>query len=274
MLQETIPECPLPVALCLGGVDPSGGAGLVRDVLTLSWQGAYPMIVPLAETIQNSMGCYAIETPGVSPLLSLEALRPHLVAAWGVKIGLSALDSEAWSAVCALLWDLDPPIRIWDPILAPSFGVTHHDAPRLRRMAQALLAGGGWVVCPNLPEAKVLAGMSIEDTSSPDPQRLADPLLDMGARGVWLKGGHGGQTQVEDFWITPNGSVSLGAYSRLPGERRGTGCTLASAWLGYRLQGLDEIASALAAAAWIREQWNGAFAPGGVGRPCFTARMA
>jgi hydroxymethylpyrimidine/phosphomethylpyrimidine kinase len=274
MLHELLPDPPIPVALCLGGVDPSGGAGLLRDVITLASQGVFPMAVPLAETIQNGLGCYAIEAPAANPLLSLEALRPHLTGIWGVKVGLSALDAESWVATCDLLRDLAPPVRIWDPIFAPSLGVSHHDAPRLRRMAQAILLGGGWVVCPNLPEACILAGMPVGESPKATPFKLAEPLLDLGAQAVWLKGGHGEGDQVEDFWVTASGPLSLGVHSRLPGERRGTGCTLASSWLGYRIQGLDEVASAQAAAQWLRGHWHGALAPGGVGRPSFAPRNA
>jgi hydroxymethylpyrimidine/phosphomethylpyrimidine kinase len=193
---------------------------------------------------------------------------------WGVKVGLNALDGDDFNAICGLLRDLAPPIRIWDPILAPSLGVAHHDAPRLKRMARAILAGGGWVVCPNLPEAGILAGLPDFESLAGDPFRLAEPLLDYGALAVWLKGGHGEGNQVEDFWVTSSGAVNLGIHSRLPGERRGTGCTLASAWLGYRLQGQGEIASAVAAVEWLRDHWHGAFAPGDVGRPCFAPRKA
>jgi hydroxymethylpyrimidine/phosphomethylpyrimidine kinase len=231
------------------------------------------MAVPLAETIQNGMGCYAIEAPSSSPLLSLEALRPHLAGNWGVKVGLSALAMEDLSPLCSLLRELAPPSRIWDPILAPSLGVSHHDPSRLRRMAQGILAGGGWVVCPNLPEARVLADLEPGDPSR-DPALLAAPLLTLGARAVWLKGGHGEGDHVEDFWVTASGAVSLGSHPRLPGERRGTGCTLASAWLGYRLQGLDDTASAKGAATWLRDHWSTAFTPGNVGRPCFAPRQA
>jgi len=274
-MSQRFPSDPLaPIALCLGGVDPSGGAGLLRDVMTLSSLGSFPMAVPLAETIQNGTGCYAIEVPAVSPLLALEALRPHLAGDWGIKVGLSALGSEDFGALCGLLRDLAPPIRIWDPILAPSLGVAHHDAPRLRRMAQAILAGGGWVVCPNLPEIRILADLPEADIPLWDPIRLAAPLLDLGAEAVWLKGGHGEGDLVEDFWVTASGSISLGAQTRLPGERRGTGCTLASAWLGYRLQGMGEVASAKAAAQWLRDRWDNAFSPGDIGRPSFAPRTS
>lgn len=267
MLPSSPPHPDIPVALCLGGLDPSGGAGLLRDVMTLTLLGVHSMAIPLAETIQNGLGCLAIEAPAINPGLALDALRPHLGRNWGLKIGMSALDMDGFGAVAGGLDRLGPAVRIWDPILAPSLGVSLHDESRLRRMAQTLLASGGWIVCPNLVEAQVLSGCT-------EPSDCAKPLLNMGARAVWIKGGHGEGGTVEDLWATAAGTQSLGVFPRQPGERRGTGCTLAAAWLGYRLRGLDDIDAAKAAAVWLREGWNPSFTPGGVGRPCFSPRSA
>ena len=273
MIENPVQHSEPSVALCLGGMDPSGGAGLLRDVLTLSALGVHPMVISLAETIQNGLACTYIEAPSASPLLRLEALRPHLSGHWGVKVGLCAVDGDHLRSLVALLREMAPPVRIWDPIQAPSVGSRLHSDTGLRRLAGILLSDGEWVVCPNRLEAAALMGSQPGD-SAVDPERLARPWLDLGARAVWLKGGHdegtkGGSTQVEDLWITRDRVQSLGAGPRLSGERRGTGCTLASAWLGFRLRGMDEVSAALEAVRWLRGRWGMAFMPGGVGRPCF-----
>lgn len=264
------PQPPGPaVALCLGGVDPSAGAGLLRDALTLGELGVYPMAISLAETIQNGVGCSYIEAPAISPLMRLESLKPHLRERWGVKMGLCALGLEELRVLLGILASLQPQVRIWDPIQAPTCGVALHGSAKLRRMAETVLSHEGWVVSPNRLEAAAIAGVPLESSASAEPDALAKPLLSMGASAVWLKGGHGAGDQVEDFWVTRTECRSLGGYPRLQGERRGTGCTLASAWLGYRLQGLDDLEAAEAAGAWLRAHWECAFAPGGLGRPSF-----
>ena len=62
----------VPVALCLGGMDPSAGAGVLRDVLTLSGLGVHPMVVSTAETLQNGIACLRITGPALSSALRLE----------------------------------------------------------------------------------------------------------------------------------------------------------------------------------------------------------
>lgn len=266
VLPDLVPSpSPPPVALCLGGLDPSAGAGLLRDVMTLGALGIHPMAVTTALTTQNGAGCLAIAAPP-DPLPLLEALAPHLTGIWGVKLGLCALPAPDFAILAARVASLGPAIQIWDPIAAPTSGVGLHTPSDLRAMAKTLLGSGDWVVCPNLPEAAALAGLPI----GAGPAFLARPWLNLGAAAVWLKGGHGREAEVEDLWITPQGITSLGRAPRLPGDRRGTGCTLASAWLAFRLKGLDGPTAAKAAARWLRGRWKPTFIPGGFGRPCLA----
>ena len=259
-----------PLALCLGGMDPSGGAGLLRDAVTLAELGCQPMAVCLAETLQNGLGCTRIDPPAMDPVARLEILAPHLTGRWGVKLGLCALDATGFRRLCATLRHLAPPLCIWDPILAPSAGVGLHDGGDLRRMAADLLPMGGWVVSPNRGEAAAFAGLPPEAIRSASIEVLATPWLEAGAVAVWLKGGHAPGDQVQDAWVTPDGIQLLEAAPRLPGDRRGTGCLLSATWLGLRLQGHDDLSAALESARRLRNRWDRAFMPGGIGRPMFT----
>jgi hydroxymethylpyrimidine/phosphomethylpyrimidine kinase len=251
-------------------MDPSGGAGLVRDALTLGELGCQPMTVSLAETLQNGLGCSRIEPPTLDPVLRLESLAPHLTGRWGLKLSLCALDAGAFRRLCATLRHLAPPIRIWDPILAPSAGVGLHAGADLRRMAKDLLPMGGWVVSPNRGEAAAFAGLPPEAIHTAALEVLATPWLEAGAAAVWLKGGHAEGDQVQDVWITRAATEALEAVPRLMGERRGTGCVLSATWLGLVLQGLPAVEAAREAAHRLRDRWDLAFTPGGVGRPMFN----
>ncbi len=268
-MRATRPNTP-PVALCLGGMDPSGGAGLLRDAVTLAELGCQPMAVSLAETLQNGLGCSRIEPPAMDAVLRVEALAPHLVGRWGLKVGLCALSRPDFRRLCATLRQLAPPFRIWDPILAPSAGVGLHDGADLRSMAADLLGMGNWVVSPNRGEAALCADLPADAIAGAAPEALAAPWLAAGAAAVWLKGGHAPGDQVQDFWITRDEVLPLECAPRLSGNRRGTGCTLAATWLGLRLQGELPVAAARLAAQRLRERWELAFAPGEAGRMMFS----
>jgi hydroxymethylpyrimidine/phosphomethylpyrimidine kinase len=251
-------------------MDPSAGAGLLRDVMTLQALGIHPMAVSTAETLQNGLACQRIEAPSMDPVQRIEALGPHLLGHWGVKLGLAALDDSTFRRLAATLKALDPPIRIWDPILAPSAGVGLHDGADLRRMADVLLKGGGWIVSPNRGEAAAAAGLPPDQIQTAEAGLLARPWLERGARAVWLKGGHAPGVEIQDLWITNDAITSLPSAPRLAGQRRGTGCTLAATWLGLRLLGRSELTAAEESAQRLRNRWNQAFAPGGAGQPLFA----
>jgi hydroxymethylpyrimidine/phosphomethylpyrimidine kinase len=250
-------------------MDPPGGAGLLRDAATVAAFGVLPMAVATAETLQNGIACTRILPPAMDPVARIEALGPHLTGRWGVKLGLCALDEAQLRRLAGVLRALGPAFRIWDPILAPSAGVGLHDGGALRAMARILLAGGGWVASPNRGEAAACAGLPPEAMAAAAPELLAAPFLDAGAEAVWLKGGHAAGDLVQDFWVTAAGLQALPPVPRLAGQRRGTGCTLASAWLALRLRGLEPVPAAGAAAAWLRSRWEAACAPGDAGRPQF-----
>jgi hydroxymethylpyrimidine/phosphomethylpyrimidine kinase len=250
-------------------MDPSSGAGLLRDALTLAELGCQPMAVSLAETLQNGLACIRIDPPSIDPVLRIETLAPHLVGRWGIKLSLCALDEKTFRRLCATLRHLAPPVRIWDPILAPSAGVGLHDGADLRRMATDLLPMGGWVVSPNRGEAAAFAGLPPQAIHEASAASLALPWLEAGAAAVWLKGGHGAGDQVQDVWVTREATLALDAVPRLIGERRGTGCVLSATWLGLSLQGQPPVEAAREAARRLRDRWSLAFTPGGAGRPMF-----
>lgn len=262
------------LGLTLAGFDPSGGAGLVQDVRVLTELGIFPMAIPMAETVQNGLACTRILPPAIDPVLRLESLGLHLSGSWGLKLGLCAVELTVLRRLLAVLEQLRPSIRIWDPILAPSAGVGCHTPEELQSMADAVLKSGPWVVSPNRGEAAALAGLPPELIRGASIEALTQPLLDRGAKAVWLKGGHAGGPTVQDVWVTPEGIQPLEAVPRLPGDRRGTGCFLSAAWLGLRLRGLDEIASAREAAMLLRHRWPKAWAPGGIGRPALLPEGA
>ncbi|MBI4912900.1 MAG: bifunctional hydroxymethylpyrimidine kinase/phosphomethylpyrimidine kinase [Acidobacteria bacterium] len=253
------------LALCLGGFDPSGGAGILRDVITLSSFGIHPMALRTAETVQNGEGCLGIAPPEPDPMAQLEALLPHLRGAWGLKVGMMALPPRLRRELLGRLQELGPRFRIWDPILGPTRGVPLHSGETLLEMAGEILPAGGWIVSPNWVEAEALgraAGARLAE-----PGAMVQPLLDAGAEAVWMKGGHREGAVVEDLWITPAGVKGLGPRVRQPGSIRGTGCALASAWLALRLLGRESREAALEASRWLDGRRGSSAVPGSFGRP-------
>ena len=84
------------------------------------------------------------------------------------------------------------------------------------------------MVTPNVPEAEVLAGISIRNLD--DMREAGRRILAMGPRVVLVKGGHLDGPESVDVAVTAGRDVRAAR----PADRRrrnthGTGCTLASA---------------------------------------------
>jgi hydroxymethylpyrimidine/phosphomethylpyrimidine kinase len=260
------PELGVPVALFLGGLDPSGGAGILRDSMVASDFGIHTMAVPMAETVQNGFECREISPPAIDPAQRLYALKPHLCGNWGVKLSMFH-DCSHLQSVLPLINQLGPSASIWDPIMSPTNGAALH-CPTSIREAADMLSSKSWAAAPNIPEARMIANMSHEPIEA-----VAKKIFEMGFQSVWIRGGHSDGETVQDLWCDRDGAKWLAPNARLDGDPRGTGCTASAAWLAYRLTGMEPINAAEAAVQYIRKAWNNLHTPGKAGRPTFPPRI-
>ena len=217
--------------LCLSGLDPSGAAGLLRDLWALQRTGQRGSGLTTCLTVQNHRRCESLtDMPGGYLSAALACLVEE---SWpgAVKIGLMA--SEAgWEEILPWLREAREqgiPIVV-DPILAPSAGGWKAPAEvRAVLLEEVLPLGAFWT--PNLPELEWLTG-------DPVPLSASEMLLTEGAAGLLVKGGHdeADTVWVEDAWIEKSGEQRF-RRARIGGPpRRGTGCVLSTLFA----QGLAE----------------------------------
>ena len=203
--------------LAIGGLDPSGGAGITADARMVQARGGMPLSVPTCLTVQNRHGVRAMRSVEPDRLTAMleAALEDGPVHA--AKIGLLADAATARVVAEVLATRLPHPVPIVvDPVLAVSAGGWQGEQDLLDAYRDAWWPRTA-LVTPNLPELDRLAGG--------DPQ----VLLAAGCGAVLVKGGHGTGAQVEDaLWWGVERTVF--AHPRMDvGEVHGTGCALATA---------------------------------------------
>jgi hydroxymethylpyrimidine/phosphomethylpyrimidine kinase len=220
---QTKPEAaerPITIVV-VGGVDPTGGAGLLRDVATARALGAHAHAVGTAWTEQGP-GVHRVEPrePGAVGQALAEALARQPAA---VKVGMAVGPATA-AAIVEALAGYGGPVVV-DPVLASSRGgalwAGTPDAllPLARRAA---------LVTPNAPEAAALVGHPAKTPSEAEAagKRLVDGE---GLAAVLVKGGHlADGNRVTDVLITAQTTTR---FSRPRAEGpipRGTGCALAT----------------------------------------------
>lgn len=222
---------PPPIVLAFAAADPTGGAGLQADLLTIASLGCHPLSVLTAVTAQD--------TRGVDGLLALDpawivrqarvVLDDIPVAAF--KLGLlgSARNAEA---VASILAEHPRTPVVLDPVLASGRGDALADDETLRVLRSTLLPRTT-VLTPNSLEARRLA-LAAPDA---DLAACAHALAKLGCKYVFITGTHEPGAQVTNTLYDANGRMREDAWPRLPGEYHGSGCTLASAVAAFLARG-------------------------------------
>ncbi len=219
------PPSPLPATVILvGGIDPGGGAGLLRDVATAKALGADPYAVGTAWTEQGD-GIHRIEArapAGVAEALTWAVV--HLQPA-AVKIGM-AVSPDTAAAIETGLAGFRGPVVV-DPVLSTSRGGPLWSAdPR----ALLPLCRRATLVTPNASEAAALTGRRVENIR--EAEAAARALVERdGLAAVLVKGGHLASEgpHVTDVLVTAS-SAGRFDHRRASGPiPRGTGCALATA---------------------------------------------
>lgn len=244
MIEES--ENNQPVVLTIAGFDPSGGAGIIADVRTILHFDCRPVAAITSLTFQNSEAVFgAIHE-------SAESLRAQLLPVIqeaipnAIKIGMIPT-AEIVFEIARLIREHKLPAPVIDPVLRSSSECELMEAPAIEAFKQELLPLAR-VVTPNLLEAEVLTGMSIQDEQG--MRNAAQALREIGARAVLIKGGHlspGAQAsclprrskpdagkmpalpaQATDL-LDDDGEITVfpGAWIEAP-PVRGTGCMLSS----------------------------------------------
>jgi hydroxymethylpyrimidine/phosphomethylpyrimidine kinase len=257
-----MPDSQLPIVLCIGGLDPSGGAGIAADARACSAFGSLALPVATAIVVQNTRGVRLIEPIRPAILRAqietlLEDIRPG-----AVKIGMLP-DAGAVEAIAQLLRPLQSQIPIvMDTVFAPSSGPTFNDDSTIAVMIRQLFPLAT-LVTPNALEARQLGAAPIGDLDS--MQRAAQIVLDRtGAGGVLLKGGHLADPEYAvDLFFDGSRYLELRARRQGSYEVRGTGCLLASAVAAGLAGGKAPVDAIRAAKDWLTEQYRGAHIVGG-----------
>jgi hydroxymethylpyrimidine kinase/phosphomethylpyrimidine kinase len=219
---EPHPGRPVEVVV-VGGLDPGGGAGLLRDVATAAARGARARTVGTAWTEQGP-GVHEVEPrppEGVRRGLGLALAA----GAGAVKIGMSVGPATA-AAILEALGGYGGPV-VLDPVLASSRGGALWQGEPAGLLP---LARRATLLTPNAGEAAALTGLPARTTD--DLESAARCLVEReGLLAVLVKGGHvdtDGETVV-DVLAAAN-EVRRFRRPRAPGTSpRGTGCALATA---------------------------------------------
>jgi len=235
MTSNTPPPSSPPLVLTFAASDPTGGAGIQADVLTLAACGCHPLSVITALTVQDTLG--------VENILLIHAdwiadqaraiLEDMPVAAF--KLGMLG-SIEAVAGIAEIISDYPGIPVVFDPILASGRGDQFADEQTIAAM-MALLLPQTTIITPNSLEARRL--VLIDEHDTPDLPECARRLIMSGCEYALLTGTHEHTPQVINTLYGSHGMVRSDSWDRLPYHYHGSGCTLASAIAAALANGLS-----------------------------------
>ena len=199
-----------PRLLLLGGVDPSGGAGLSVDAVVAALHGCAVAPVVTALTVQNRHAFSDRVAPDAAFVARACAAAFDDGPVAAIKVGMLGAPTLAATVATALRPLAGTVPIVVDPVLVSTAPGLAAGAPLVAAYREHLL-----------PLATVLLPNG--------PERAAFGDLD-GCAGVLAKDGHGDGESCRDELRLRGAVVASFARPRLPvGRVRGTGCALATA---------------------------------------------
>ena len=254
---------PPPNVLSFAANDPSGGAGIQADILTIASMGCHPLSVVTAITVQDTAGIEDI-LPIDSEWIESQArtlLEDMPVHAF--KLGLLG-SVEIIATIAEIVSDYPEIPLIMDPVLASGRGDELATEDMIDAMRNLLLPQVT-VLTPNSLEARRLALFDDDNEDCPDNPSLdecAYRLLDMGCEYVLITGTHENTTQVTNALFAAEGQVRSDEWKRLPYSYHGSGCTLASAIAASMANGLTVKDSVYTGQVYTWRTLENSFRPG------------
>jgi len=217
-----------PVVLTIAGLDPSGGAGIVADIRTITMFQCFPAAALTSITFQNTTGVFGAEHLNAATLRSqLEPVVNDLEVA-GAKTGMLP-SAEIVAEVARCFSETNLPAPVVDPVMVSTSG---HDliGDEAFQILKTRLLKVARVVTPNIPEAERLAGFEIRDVG--DMRKACEAIMSLGAAAVLVKGGHRRNANNEAVDVLLNDAGEFiefrDEYIDI-GEVHGSGCTLSAA---------------------------------------------
>ncbi|GAB4012300.1 bifunctional hydroxymethylpyrimidine kinase/phosphomethylpyrimidine kinase [Spirosoma migulaei] len=232
--------------LTIAGSDSGGGAGIQADLKTFAALGCYGMSVITALTAQNTKAVTGILP--ISPAFIAEQMKAVLsdIGVDAVKIGMLH-SPEVIVQVAKTLTEFGVTTIVLDPVMVAKSGDKLLQDEAIDALKSYLLPLSS-VITPNLPEASVLLGRSVETLADMEP--AAEELAKLCPGAILIKGGHLTTDESTDLLYVSASESHLFPTIRIQtGNSHGTGCTLSSAiacGLAKGLSVFDAVSSAKA----------------------------
>ncbi len=215
--------------LIIAGSDSSGGAGIQADIKTITALGSYAMTAITACTIQNTTGVKSIIPINPKEISNQIEFTSKDINPDAVKIGMLH-SASVIESVMKSLKKIKTSKIILDPVMVAKGGAKLINNKAIKMIREKLITQV-LLITPNIPEAEVLTNVKINNKE--DMIYAANKLLRLGAKNVFIKGGHLNSKILYDILLSRNKITIFKNKKYTTKNTHGTGCTLSSAIATY-----------------------------------------
>ncbi|MBW2650111.1 MAG: bifunctional hydroxymethylpyrimidine kinase/phosphomethylpyrimidine kinase [Deltaproteobacteria bacterium] len=220
--------------MTIAGSDSGGGAGIQADLKTITVLGGFGMSVITALTAQNTLGVHGIHEV---PIDFVEKQFDAVATDIGIDAAKTGMlsNSEIIRAVAGKIRHYGVKKLVVDPVMVAKGGAKLIRDEAKETLIHELLPLA-FVITPNVPEAEELTGMKIATVE--DMKKAAEIIHQMGAKNVFLKGGHMSEDALDVLYDGRD-------FHEFTSERidtkntHGTGCTTSAAIATGLAQGMN-----------------------------------
>ena len=258
-MSDNLPEIP-PIVLTFAASDPSAGAGLQADILTIASMGCHPLTVVTAITVQDTSGVDDVQSIDAELVMNQARTLLEDMPVAAFKIGLLG-SVENIAVIAEIISDYPDIPLVFDPVLSSGRGDELANEDMLDAMRELLLPQTT-ILTPNSLEARRLIQDEDNDEDNPDLAECAKRIIQLGCEYVLITGTHENTPKVINNLYGEHGLIRSDSWPRLPGIYHGSGCTLASAIAALLANGLPMEEAVREAQEYTWETLKYGFRPG------------
>ena len=208
-----------PIVLVIGGLDPTGGAGVLADSQTILMNGCHPITLVTCLTAQNTNSFNGMKATNANFFKKMtKTLLKDISSIRAIKIGALA-NEEIIKLVKEIIINYKNIPVVLDPIIETSSGGSLISKEGIKELKLSLLPYAE-IVTPNIKEAKFL-------TNKDSLSEITKQFHKLKSNYIFIKDNEE-KNQIRNYLYKNKQLIKEWQVAKIKGRFQGTGCSISS----------------------------------------------
>ena len=208
-----------PIVLVIGGLDPTGGAGVLADSQTILMNGCHPITLVTCLTAQNTNSFDDMKATNTDFFKKMtKTLLKDISSINAIKIGALA-NKEIIKLVKEIIINYKNIPVVLDPIIETSSGGSLISKEGIKELKLSLLPYAE-LVTPNIEEAKFL-------TNKDSLSEITEQFHKLKSNYIFIKDNEE-ENQIRNYLYKNKQLIKEWQVAKIKGRFQGTGCSISS----------------------------------------------